>query len=188
MADTKLFLWLNGLHNDFFDFLMLQLSYNTWLFLSFIVLLMYLGFRVWNTKIFIGFFFCLLAFGVSDFTSSKIFKKNFKRLRPCHNQVLKDKVHLAGKKCWGGKYGFVSSHAANSFAITMFFWLLLRRYYKKMGVIFILPFLISYSRIYLAKHYPLDILGGAILGIIISYAFYSIFIRLIKNYSSVPQL
>ena len=116
--------------------------------------------------------FSLIAFGLSDSISSRIFKPGFERLRPCHQQQLEDKVHLAGQNCWGGKFGFVSSHASNTFAIATFFFFVFK--FKWYWLLFVHAGLVSYSRVYLAKHFPGDILFGALLGILIGYLSYKL--------------
>jgi undecaprenyl-diphosphatase len=78
-------------------------------------------------------------------------------------------------------YGFCSSHAANSFALAMAVYLLNKN--KWVGfILFFWAFLISYSRIYLGAHYPLDVFVGAILGILGSLALKKIlYDKLIKK-------
>ncbi|MBT4793082.1 MAG: phosphatase PAP2 family protein [Halobacteriovoraceae bacterium] len=142
-----------------------------------------LGIYYFKQKFFIAFLFCILSFGVSDLVSTRIFKNGFKRLRPCHNPLLSQKVYLAGQNCWGGKYGFVSSHAANTFTVAMFFWLLFRRKNRFIFSLFFYATLVSYSRVYLARHYPGDILVGALLGLSIGYIGFKAYIK-IKNHFS----
>ena len=81
--------------------------------------------------------YILLFLGVlgflSDQSSVKLFKDVFERLRPCHNPLISDVVHIINGRC-GGKYGFVSSHAANSFAIAVFMGALLKPHYKRVLV------------------------------------------------------
>lgn len=173
--DTNLFLFLNGLHSPLWDKIMLEISYNKYGFLALIIFLSYLGFKKYKKQFCLGFFFLLVSFGLSDSISTRVFKDNIKRLRPCHEKVLAPQVHLAGQKCWGGKFGFVSSHAANSFAIITFFWLMLRREHSWLKWFYLHAAVIGYSRIYLAKHYPLDIFFGAILGILCGLAGYKLF-------------
>jgi undecaprenyl-diphosphatase len=179
--DTKLFLYLNSLHDQSLDILMLALSYNKLFMLLLISTLVSFGIYYFKKSFLIAFLFCLLTFGLSDVISSKGFKDNFKRLRPCHQEHLANKVHLAGKKCWGGKYGFLSSHASNSFAIAMFFWLLFRKKSKWFALLFIHAGMVSYSRVYLARHFPLDIICGAILGMTISYLVFQLYLKLLQK-------
>ena len=166
--DSKLFLLLNGLHLPILDEVMLNLSYNYYLMLAFLGCMSVLTFKIYKKKFIALFFILLVCFGLSDSISTRVFKDNFKRLRPCHKPEIAKNVHLAGKNCWGGKFGFVSSHAANTFAVSTFFFLLLKSYYSMSWMIFIYSSLVAYSRIYLGKHYPLDIICGAALGILIS--------------------
>ena len=76
----------------------------------------------------------------------------------------------------GGQYGFVSSHAANTFAIAAFLTAALRKKYKWMGIaLYLWAFISSYSRIYIGYHYPGDILCGAILGILVGLTLWKVF-------------
>lgn len=105
---------------------------------------------------------------LSDQLSVHAFKNVFMRYRPCHNLTIQNIVHTY-KGC-GGKFGFVSSHAANTFALATFLSIILKGYYKFFApAIFAWAFFVSYSRIYLGTHYPADIIGGAVLGIALGY-------------------
>lgn len=178
--DTNLFLFLNSLHSPILDSIMYFLSYNKYFMGGIVLVLIMLGFRQYKMKFFGIFFFCLIAFGLSDSISSRFFKPTFKRLRPCHEPVIAKQVHIVeGDRCWGGKYGFISSHAANSFAIATFFWLILKTQYSLLWLLYIHSSLVAYSRVHLGKHYPLDILFGAMLGILCAYLCYRIVKKLI---------
>lgn len=104
-----------------------------------------------------------LCFLLADQGSVQIFKNTVCRLRPCH--ALPD-VHMFREGC-GGLYGFISSHAANAFAIATFFCL---RYWKRDHIVpvcmIVWACLTCYSRAYLGKHYPGDLLCGALFGIL----------------------
>ncbi len=118
--------------------------------------------------------FLLLTLIASDVTSSYIIKNIFNRMRPCRELDLKPLIYSFGQKC-GGKFGFVSSHAANSIALIFFSLRALRPEKKSFLLFWIGPLLVSYSRIYLGVHYPGDIIGGLIIGLIMATVFSGFF-------------
>lgn len=118
---------------------------------------------------------------LSDQISTRVLKFGIERFRPCHEEAIKSMVHLVNGKC-GGKFGFVSSHASNSFALAVFVGLLFRKKIKYLFPLLLLwASLIAYSRVYLGVHYPGDVLGGALLGIVLAYLSY-IWITLILKH------
>jgi undecaprenyl-diphosphatase len=124
-------------------------------------------------KAIITLIFIALVVTLADQISVKAFKEVFERLRPCHTPELQDIVHLVKNKC-GGKYGFVSSHAANTFGVAFFLSLFFKN--RNFSIfIFIWASVVSYSRIYLGVHYPFDVLGGAALGAVIGYLVYLLY-------------
>lgn len=168
--DKELFLFLNGLHHENLDPIMDAISYSPILGILFLIIIVFLLLKFYKQHFFKIFFFLLLTFGFGDFISTKGFKDNFERLRPCHQKELKPFVHLGLEtSCGGGKFGFVSSHATNTFSIAMFLWLLLRRKTQYSILFFGYASLVGYSRIYLARHFPGDIVFGALLGCFIAY-------------------
>ena len=168
--DTELFIYLNSLGFPIFD--------NFWTFLStkeanvlFYSTLLFLYFYNRSLKFkFSELFYLLILIAfmitITDQTAN-LFKDSFQRLRPCYNEIIKDSLRLVKESC-GGKYGFFSAHASNSFTLAVFFGLLYKNKFKYLIYITLLyASLISYSRIYLGVHFPLDILFGATFGIII---------------------
>jgi len=117
----------------------------------------------------------ILCIVISDQISSGLLKELVKRLRPSHAEDLKGLVHLV-RDYSGGKYGFASSHAANAFGFAILTSLILKR---RIYTLFIMAWAIitAYSRIYLGVHYPMDVLGGAIVGTIASFSCYWIILR-----------
>ena len=164
--DTQWFLWINSHHTTALDWTLWTLSQHwSWavvLVLAFVLLTLRQEPRRW-WLVAVGVVLCFL---LAD-QGSVLIKDTVCRLRPCH--ALED-VRMFRTHC-GGQYGFVSSHAANAFAVALFFVL---RYWKRLKRQWPLLLLIvwalatSYSRAYLGKHYPGDLVCGAILGCIIA--------------------
>jgi len=171
--DRNIFLFLNSLHSPFWDPVMWWISGRySWLPL-YLLLTGYLVYR-YKWKVIVIMVLVTLLITLSDQGSVHLFKELFKRLRPCHNPEISHLVHIVRNHC-GGMYGFVSSHASNSFAMASFTFLIIRNKYYSIFII-LWASLVSYSRIYLGVHYPGDILGGMILGVVLGYLVYRLFI------------
>jgi undecaprenyl-diphosphatase len=170
--DTQLFLFFNGLHSETFDGIMVWVSGKVTWWPFYLMLLAYL---VWTRRLQVIplILFIALCITLADQSSVHLFKEVFERLRPCHEPALEGMVHLVNGRC-GGMYGFVSSHAANSFGVATLLLLVVRRRWFTI-VILSWALLVGYSRIYLGVHYPGDIIGGAILGMICGYLVYLLF-------------
>lgn len=171
--DTQLFLFLNGIHNSFFDVVFEWISERfSWIPFYFILVVL-MGFKFKWRLLFLAPFITLVIL-FADQISVHFFKDVFMRLRPCHNPTIADLIHTVNGHC-GGQYGFVSSHAANTFALACFVGLVLKNHFKWM-----FPFMltwatiVSYSRIYLGVHYPADIICGALLGMLIAFVFWKL--------------
>lgn len=159
--DSQLFLFLNGLHSEFWDSIMSWVSGKEEWIPLYLVLLGWLIFRFkWRILYLIPFIVLLIV--LSD-QISVLIKNTVQRFRPTHDPEIGNLVNTLNNYR-GGKYGFVSSHAANSFALAIFTSLILKNRWFTV-FIFFWAALVSYSRIYLGVHYPGDILFGALLGI-----------------------
>lgn len=176
--DSQLFLFLNNLGSSTFDAFWIFLSYkesNIFFYLSLLIFYFYKKSKTIKlSEVFYSLLFIAIMILIADQTAN-LFKDSFQRLRPCYNESLIDSVRLVKESC-GGKYGFFSAHASNSFSLAVFFGLLYKNRFRYIIYISLLyASLISYSRIYLGVHFPLDILFGGVYGITIGLVVFRIY-------------
>ncbi len=166
--DQELLIFLNGLHNPFFDVLMYWMT-TVWFWLPFLAVVLWFMWKHYKKKMGLILAFFALSIVFSDQTSGFI-KDKVARLRPSQNTEINEQLHLHvfknGDVYTGGKYGFVSSHAANSFSLALLFMYFFKPINKPVRWLFMLwAILFSYTRIYLGVHYPGDIICGALVGL-----------------------
>lgn len=176
--DSQLFLFLNNLGSPAFDNFWIYLSYKESNILFYLALLIFYFFseskKIKLSEVFYSLFFIAIMIAIADQTAN-LFKDSFQRLRPCYNESLISFVRLVNESC-GGKYGFFSAHASNSFSLAVFFGLLFKNKFR--FIIYMTLFyasLISFSRIYLGVHFPLDIFFGGVYGIITGLVIFRIY-------------
>ncbi len=174
-ADQQLFLWLNSLHISWLDPVMYWITNKyTWFpAYALIIITLLVKYKWEGVRVVLMLILIIIA---CDQLTSGLMKPLFERLRPCHNPGLANQVHLV-EGC-GGKYGFASSHAANTFGFATGLWLLLRNWSRWFTWGFVWAGIVSYSRIYVGVHYPLDILVGGIIGVAVAVIFYQLYQRL----------
>ena len=165
--DNEILLLVNGAHSEGLDQFMSIVS-EKWTWVPFYILALLGLWKALGQKAFwISLPVIALMIGLSDWGSVNFFKEQFQRYRPCHNDELKELVHLVDGKC-GGLYGFVSSHAANHFAIAMFLFSTLGRSWSWVKpTVVVWACLIALSRVYLGVHYPSDVAIGGLYGILV---------------------
>ncbi|QMW04416.1 phosphatase PAP2 family protein [Spirosoma foliorum] len=161
--DTDLFLWLNGRYLPWLDPIMIWVTErNSWI--PFYALL--IGWMIYRyRKQTIGLVLTIIAaVALGDQLCSSVLKPLTHRLRPCHDLAVQKLMHPV-MEC-GGLYGFASSHAATTFALATTLWLLLGKQHPWLKWGFLWASIVSYSRIYVAAHYPLDVLAGTGVGVL----------------------
>ena len=173
--DKWLFIQLNSeLTNPLFDTIMPYFrSSSFWaplyLLLFVFAVMNFKGKGLWWSL----FFICTVS--LTDMISSQLFKEAFERIRPCKDQDFMTHVRLLVEKCSGG-FSFTSSHAANHFGMATYFFITFRRILPAWTWVAMLwAVVVSYAQIYVGVHYPTDIIGGALLGVIFGIVLGSFF-------------
>lgn len=160
--DQDFLVYLNNFGSAEWDqFWLLITKIKTWIPLFILWIILMVKVFGWKRGLFYFVFLCIMA-GLSD-TLVNLFKHGFERPRPCWQTGVMDRIRIL--KCTHS-FSFVSGHATTSMALTSFVYLLFRKSFKWSIVFFIWPLLFAYSRIYMGKHYPVDITCGYLLGIV----------------------
>jgi len=167
-TDQQALLWLNSHHSPVWDSIMFHISGRPEWIPFYAVILGFLTWKYrWKTLWILLAVIILIT--LSD-QFANLLKSGVQRPRPCKDPEIRHLVHLVNNYC-GGAFGFVSGHAANSFALATLVSLLFRRCWVTSGML-VWAAIVSYSRIYLGVHYPGDVLGGAVLGALLGLAVY----------------
>ncbi|MDT0293213.1 phosphatase PAP2 family protein [Mesonia ostreae] len=180
--DRDLFIYLNGLGIERFDdFWIFVTQEQTWipLYILFfaLVIISHSG-----KNIIIGILSFLASFAVS-FGVTRVIKATIARVRPNNVTEFKDVIRILQEPSY---YSFVSGHTSTSVAISTFLVLMLRKRWKWIYIIYLWPILFATSRIYVGVHYPGDILGGAIVGLICAIIVYLLYKKLIDTKLKYP--
>lgn len=187
--DTNIFLFINGMHNTFFDYFMSAYS-GKWVWVPMYAAIWYVMLRNFHWKVTL---FCMvglaLVITIADQTGATLIRPYVERLRPANlENPISDMVHIVNGHR-GGRYGFPSCHAANTFGLAFFVWFLFR---KRWLTVFMMGWalLTCYSRIYLGVHYPGDFIAGTLVGLIAAYIVYRLFLKVsgYKTMKKVPHI
>ena len=182
--DSKLLIFLNNLGVPRFDNFWVSLSKieaNILMYLFLICLFFYIQkSRLKFANILYLITVIAIMITITD-QGANLFKDSFQRLRPCYDETLKDSIRLVKDNC-GGKYGFFSAHASNSFSLAIFFGLLFRNRIRYIILItLVYASFISYSRIYLGVPFPIDIIFGSLFGLFIGFSIYKfVYLKFLK--------
>jgi len=176
--DTSLLVYLNGLGSETYDKFWLiitsQLNWTPFFLLLFFLIYKKIGGR--QTLYLLLFIAVLIAF--TD-QACNLCKRTFERLRPCNEPSLQSIIRIVQVR---KSFSFFSGHAANTMAVATFLYLVLRRYFKYLGFLFLWPLIFAYSRIYLGLHYPGDILSGYFFGALFGFLMYLLYRKLKPRY------
>ena len=178
--DTYILLWINGHHAEWLDQIMWWVSQSiTWIPLYILMV----TWVVWKhrcdwKKILLILLAFVVAVGLSDFITSGIIKPAVQRLRPTHTPGLASLLHIVNGYT-GGKYGFCSSHAANTLACALLFIFVYKNKITT-SILIVWVAINSYSRMYLGVHYPTDIMAGWIIGCVTASLAYAL-LRLLQK-------
>lgn len=181
--DAKLFLYLNNLGDPAWDWFWLLIT-DKWTAIPLYALLLYLIFRRYGLKgTIISLVMVALLITCTD-QLANLFKHGFERPRPCRQEGVMEYTRFIAVRC--GRFGYFSAHAASTFALAIFAGLILKKAWPKL--IYILLFwalVVSYSRIYVGVHYPLDVITGMLIGASLGYLFYLLQAYLIRRFKVV---
>lgn len=161
--DEQLFIDINSFHCSAGDFIMWWVS-DRWIWVPMYLIL---AVGIFRRMGFVDALLCFIAIGVAvafaDQLCAGVIRPEIERLRPsCIDNPLSEITHTVNGY-HGGRFGFPSCHAANSFALASFLSLFYRSWKARCFIIG-WSLLLCWSRIYLGVHYPGDIAGGIIVG------------------------
>lgn len=173
-GDSSILLAVNGMHSSYFDTFMWLCS-RKFEWIPFYLSILYVLFRNFSWRVVL---YSLVAMGVilllTDAVSSHFIRPVVARLRPSNlENPISEMIHIVDNHR-GGRYGFPSLHASNSWGLVFFVGLLLRR---RVLTTFLAcwALLLCYSRLYLGVHYPGDLLAGMLLGAVVASLVYYVF-------------
>ena len=173
--DKSLFLFFNSHHTIYLDQIMWVITGKiVWIpiILSFVYIFFKKG---WKEGLLVT-LMLVLTVAICDQISSGICKPLFERLRPTHDPEFSQYVTTVNGYL-GGKFGFISSHAANAFGLAIVSSLIFKNRLYTISII-VWALLSCYSRMYLGVHYPGDILCGALVGVASGYFCYKMYQKL----------
>lgn len=184
-TDREWMLYLNHHHTPWLDPIAYWIT-KTWVWFPLFILLALLSIKTFKKETWMVFVAIVFVIVFADQVTTSLMKPFFARLRPSNDPTLADLVHIVNEYR-GGRFGFASGHAANTFGTSFFFFFIFRDRYKWISLLFVWAALMSYTRIYLGVHYPGDIIVGMLVGLLGALFGLSIFKILKRKYSKDPS-
>lgn len=176
IIDFKLLIVLNQkISNNLFDLIMPIITNEDYWRIPILCLIIYLLFFS-QKKGKIVLFLLIISLGINDYLCASIIKPSIARLRPSHEFL--EYINLLVPK--GGKWSMPSNHASNMFVLAT---IISTFYSKTKSIIFFIAILVSFSRIYVGVHFPLDVITGASIGTMIAIIMISLW-----NFLKLDQL
>jgi len=176
--DSELLVYLNGLGSETYDkFWLIITEQLNWT--PFFLLLFYLIYKKIGGKqtLYLLLFIAVLIAFTDQMTN--LFKHTFQRLRPCNDPEINTQIRLVLIR---KSFSFFSGHAANTMAVTVFLYSILKSRFKYLGFLFLWPLIFAYSRIYLGVHFPGDILTGYFFGALFGFLLSLVYKKLKPQY------
>ena len=183
--DKDLLVKLNSYHNEFWDgFMWMATDEIFWI--PFFASILYVIYKTKGKEFFLSLLAITLTIVICDQVSG-IFKDWIARPRPSREIDIMDQLHIVNNYR-GGKYGYFSAHAANTFGIAVLISLMIKHWLVT-TVLLLWAALESYTRIYLGVHYPLDIITGIVFGSMVGFGLYRLhnFLAFRLNFKSIKD-
>lgn len=182
--DRETFIYLNSLGVEQYDFFWSTITtITTWIPLFILFILLF--FKVYPKKQALYSMLTVLVMILFVITLTDLTKEIIERLRPNNDSEINSVIRILKH---AKDYSFFSGHASSSFSITTIIVLFLRKELKWVSVFYVWSVLFTISRIYVGVHFPIDLIVGAVVGVLCAVFFYWLHKRLILPYLKLNHL